>query len=153
MRCLRVVGTAAALVLAVVLVPLTAPPHAGAAPTPPLLSRGKPATASSVENSTQDAAKAFDGDAATRWGSVFADNQWITVDLGTPQAISRVVLQWESAYASAYQIRLSTDATTWTTVYSTTAGTGGTETLDITGTGRYVQLNATTRATPYGFSL
>ena len=63
------------------------------------------------------------------------------------------MLNWEAAYATAFQIQTSTDGTTWTTIYSTTTGTGGTQTLTVTGTGRYVRMNGTARATEYGYSL
>src|SRR5436305_1940780 len=84
---------------------------------------------------------------------VFRDPQWIQVDLGATATVSQVVLQWEAAYASAFQIQVSTDAATWTTVYSTTTGTGGTQTLDVAGSGRYLRVSGTARATPYGYSL
>jgi len=64
-----------------------------------------------------------------------------------------VVLQWETAYARAYQIQVSADAVNWTTVYSAAAGTGGTETLNVTGNGRYIQVYGTQRATRFGYSL
>ncbi|WP_432828930.1 glycoside hydrolase family 3 C-terminal domain-containing protein [Dactylosporangium sp. CA-092794] len=118
-----------------------------------LLSQGKPATASSTENAGTPAAGAVDGDAGTRWSSAFADPQWLQVDLGSSATISQVVLQWETAYASAFQIQVSADAAAWTTVYSTTTGTGGTQTLNVSGAGRYVRLYGTARGTPYGYSL
>jgi F5/8 type C domain-containing protein/glycosyl hydrolase family 64 (putative beta-1,3-glucanase) len=118
-----------------------------------LLSQGRPATASSMENATFPAADAVDGNTGTRWSSAFSDPQWIEVDLGASAAISQVDLQWETAYATAFQIQTSPDGTTWTSIYSTTAGTGGTQTLNITGTGRYVRMFGTARATPYGYSL
>jgi len=119
----------------------------------PLVSQGKTATASSTENGTFPASAAVDGDAGTRWSSAFSDPQWIRVDLGASYAISQVVLNWEAAYASAYQIQTSADGTAWTTVSSTTGGTGGIQTLAVAGTGRYVRMNGTARATPYGYSL
>lgn len=64
-----------------------------------------------------------------------------------------VTLDWETAYATAFQIQVSPDGTNWTTVYSTTSGTGGTQTLAVDGTGRYVRMDGTARATPYGYSL
>jgi glucose/arabinose dehydrogenase len=118
-----------------------------------LLSQGKPATASSTENAGTPASAAVDGNAGTRWSSGFSDPQWIQVDLGASAAIDRVVLQWEAAYAKAFQIQVSDDATNWTSVYSTTTGTGGTATLTVTGSGRYVRLYGTQRATQYGYSL
>ena len=88
-------------------------------------------------------ALAFDGNPGTRWSSAFADPQWIQVDLGSSVPISRVVLQWEGAYGRAYQIQTSPDGTAWTTIHSTTTGAGGTETLTVNGTGRYVRMNGT----------
>jgi hypothetical protein len=118
-----------------------------------LLSQGKTATASSVENASFPASAAVDGNTGTRWSSAFSDPQWLEVDLGATASISQVVLQWEAAYATAFQIQTSSDGTNWTTIYSTTTGTGGTQTLNVTGTGRYVRLYGTARATPYGYSL
>ena len=60
---------------------------------------------------------------------------------------------WETAYATAFQIQTSADGTNWTTIYSTTTGTGGTQTLNVTGTGRYIRMYGTARATQYGYSL
>ena len=119
----------------------------------PLLSQGRPATASSVENAGTPASAAVDGNPATRWSSQFTDPQWIQVDLGATATITQVVLQWEAAYARAFQVQVSADGSTWTTVYQTTTGTGGTQTLAVTGSGRYVRVNATARATGYGYSL
>ncbi|MEU7904308.1 discoidin domain-containing protein [Actinoplanes sp. NPDC049118] len=94
-----------------------------------------------------------DGDAGSRWSSQFSDPQWLQVDLGATATVSQVVLQWEGAYGRAYKIQTSADATTWTDIYATTTGTGGTETLTVTGTGRYVRMYGTTRASGYGYSL
>ncbi len=126
-------------------------PAAHAAPT--LLSQGKTATASSIENAGTPASAAVDGNTGTRWSSQFSDPQWLQVDLGATASISQVILNWETASAKAYQIQTSNDATNWTTIYSTTTGPGGTETLNITGTGRYVRMNGTARNTGYGYSL
>ncbi|MEN3306533.1 MAG: hypothetical protein V7603_2735, partial [Micromonosporaceae bacterium] len=118
-----------------------------------LLSQGRPATASSAENAGTAAGNAVDGNTGTRWSSAFSDPQWLQVDLGATATVDQVVLNWEAAYATAFQVQVSTNASTWTTVYSTTTGTGGTQTLTVSGTGRYVRVNGTARATPYGYSL
>ncbi|HWB36435.1 MAG TPA: discoidin domain-containing protein, partial [Rugosimonospora sp.] len=118
-----------------------------------LLSQGRPATASSVENAGSPASAAVDGNTGTRWSSAFSDPQWLQVDLGSTATVSQVVLQWETAYATAFQIQVSTDAATWSTIYSTTTGTGGTQTLTVSGSGRYVRMYGTARATGYGYSL
>jgi hypothetical protein len=139
---------ACCLVTAVV-VALAAPAHAAVT----LLSQGKPATASSTEQDAFPPSAAVDGDPTTRWSSSFADPQWLQVDLGATASISQVVLQWEPAYASAFQIQVSPDATNWTSIYSTTTGTGGNQTLTVSGTGRYVRMYGTARGTGYGYSL
>ncbi|WP_433307732.1 discoidin domain-containing protein [Actinoplanes sp. CA-030573] len=118
-----------------------------------LLSQGKPTTASSQEGADTAAANATDGNAATRWSSQFSDPQWIRVDLGATATITSVVLQWESAYGKAYQIQTSPDGNGWTSVYSTTTGAGGTETLTVNGSGRYVRMYGTQRPGGYGYSL
>lgn len=113
----------------------------------------RPATASSAENAGTPASAAFDGDTGTRWSSAASDPQWLQVDLGAVQTLCRASLMWEAAYATAFQLQVSTDGATWTPVYSTTTGTGGTQTLDVSGTGRYVRMYGTARATGYGYSL
>jgi len=130
---------------------------AGGGSTPPgqgtLLSQGKTATASSSENSSFTAPNAVDGNTGTRWSSGFSDPQWLEVDLGAVHTISQVKLDWETAYGTAFQIQTSDDGSNWTTVYSTTTGTGGDQTLNVSGSGRYVRLYGTARATQYGYSL
>jgi hypothetical protein len=96
---------------------------------------------------------AVDGNTGTRWSSAFSDPQWLQVDLGASHAISSVALNWEGAYGTAYQIQTSANGTTWTTIYSTTAGSGGNQTLNVTGSGRYVRMYGTARSTQYGYSL
>ncbi len=118
------------------------------------LARGKPATASSQEGAYAPGL-AVDGSATTRWSSLFTDPQWIQVDLGATTNISRVRLTWEAAYGSAYQIQTSNSPTgPWTTIRSVTGGDGGVDDLTgLTGSGRYIRMNGTTRATAWGYSL
>src|ERR1051325_8835541 len=118
-----------------------------------LLSQGKPATASSTEAAFV-AANAVDGDTGTRWGSAFTNSEWIQVDLGATATISRVVLNWEAAFATGYQIQTAASASgPWTTIFSTTTGDGGIDDLSVSGTGRFVRMNGTQRATGFGYSL
>jgi beta-glucosidase len=113
----------------------------------------RPALASSVENAGHPAAAAFDGDLATRWSSQFSDPQWIQVDLGAQRSVCELTLSWEAAYAKGFQIQISADGQTWTTIYATTAGTGGTQLISLDATGRYVRMYGTVRGTGYGYSL
>src|SRR5436305_483684 len=145
------VAVGAALAVAAGTAVVVASLPAGASTT--LLSQGKPATASSTENAGSPAAAAFDGNVATRWSSAWADPQWLQVDLGGSASVCQVVLTWEAAYASAFQLQVSDDAATWNTVYSTTTATGGTQPLTVNGTGRYVRMSGTARGTGFGYSL
>ncbi|HEY3465834.1 MAG TPA: discoidin domain-containing protein [Amycolatopsis sp.] len=128
-------------------------PAAAAACGTANLAQGHPATASSTENGGTPASAAFDGNAGTRWSSAFSDPQWVQVDLGSAQQLCDVVLTWEAAYAKAFSVQLSADANTWTSAYSTTTGTGGTQTVSLGGTARYLRVYGTQRATGYGYSL
>ncbi|GIH23881.1 hypothetical protein Aph01nite_21910 [Acrocarpospora phusangensis] len=118
-----------------------------------VLSQGRPTLASSVENGGTPAGAAVDGNAGTRWSSAFSVPQWIRVDLGSAQAINQIVLNWEAAYATAFTIQTSPDGNTWTTIHTVTNGTGGNQTYNVNGNGRYVRLHATAKATAYGVSL
>jgi beta-glucanase (GH16 family) len=127
-------------------------------PTPsanPNRALNRPVTASSVEAAGLEAARAVDGNGATRWASIYSDPQWITVDLGATYSINRVRLNWEAAYGRSYQIQVSGSASgPWTTIYSTTTGNGAVDDLTgLSGSGRYVRMNGTARGTAWGYSL
>ncbi|MGK5678338.1 DUF1996 domain-containing protein [Actinoplanes sp. URMC 104] len=118
-----------------------------------LISQGRTATASSTESAAFPASNAVDGNLGTRWSSAFSDPQWLQVDLGASATISSVVLNWEAAYARSFSVKASANGSSWTTLYSTTSGAGGKQTLAVSGTGRYVRLETTARATQWGVSL
>jgi hypothetical protein len=131
----------------------TATPTA-TAPVTTDIALGKAATSSSIEAATYPPANAVDGNTATRWSSAFSDPQWISIDLGASASVGRVRLNWEPAYAKAYTIQISTDNVNWTTIKTVTAGVGGIEDwTGLSGTGRYVRMYGTARATVYGYSL
>ncbi|WP_063784115.1 ThuA domain-containing protein [Streptomyces sp. SBT349] len=118
------------------------------------LARGRPVTVSSVEpGSPHVGANAVDGDPATRWSSAYSDPQRITVDLGAVHTLTGVRLSWETAFASAYSVRTSTDNATWDTVHTTAAGDGGLDEVAVSGAARYVRVEGTARATAWGYSL
>ncbi|MFI5839130.1 DUF1996 domain-containing protein [Catenuloplanes sp. NPDC051500] len=118
-----------------------------------LISQGRTAAASSTESATFPASSAVDGNGGTRWSSAAADPQWLRVDLGASATVTRVALNWEAAYARAFQIQTSADGNTWTTIHTATNATGGNQSIAVNGTGRYVRLYTTARATAYGVSL
>ncbi|HTJ71030.1 MAG TPA: glycoside hydrolase family 3 C-terminal domain-containing protein [Actinospica sp.] len=118
------------------------------------LALDQPTTASSTQDATDyPASAATDGNPGSRWSSAAADPQWLEVDLGAQQQICSVGIIWETAYASAFQIQVSNDNATWTNVYSTTTGTGGSQTFSVSATDRYIRVYATARATQWGDSI
>ncbi|MCL4516322.1 MAG: discoidin domain-containing protein [Firmicutes bacterium] len=91
----------------------------------PAISRsGWTASASSTE-SGGSTGNALDGNASTRWssGTAQVNGQWFQVDMGQNQTFDRVLLDAGTStndYPRGYQIQVSTDATSWTTVASGT---------------------------------
>lgn len=133
-------------------VPPTPTPSGGCGTTNVAL--GRPVRVSSTESSSYPGSNAVDGNTGTRWSSAFSDPQWIRVDLGTSRTICRVRLNWEAAYGKAYQIQISGNGRTWTTIYSTSSGDGGIDDLTgLSGSGRYVRMYGTQRGTSHGYSL
>ncbi len=119
-----------------------------------ILSKDKNVTASGSEADGTAAKYAVDGDGGTRWSSNFADDAWITVDLGATYSVDKVVLNWEGAYGKAYKIQTSTDGNNWTTVKSLTGQDGGEDTVTFNATNaRYVRMQGVERGLPYGYSL
>ena len=120
------------------------------------LALGKTATATSYERGAYNSppSNAVDGNLDSRWASDWSDNQSITVDLGSVQRVGRAVLHWESAYGKAYRIDVSSDGSTWRTVWSTTTGVGGVDNDSFKPTdARYVRMSGVQRGTKYGYSL
>ncbi|MEU9133029.1 discoidin domain-containing protein [Kitasatospora sp. NPDC048540] len=122
------------------------------------LAAGSPAAASSTEwwNPFVSFApgRAVDGDTGTRWASEWSDDQWLQIDLKETSVIRRVTLDWERAYGRAYRIEVSTDGSTWRSVWSTTTGDGGVDTARFPGvSARYVRVHGQQRGTNWGYSL
>ncbi|MFF4127772.1 discoidin domain-containing protein [Microbispora rosea] len=117
------------------------------------VAQGRPSSASSAENAASPASAAFDGNTGTRWSSAFSDPQWIQVDLGSSQQVCKVVLNWETARAQTFKIQVSPDGSSWSDATGTVTGVAGTQSLDVSATGRYVRMYGLTRATAYGYSL
>lgn len=114
------------------------------------------------------------GPKGTGWRAAQGDPQWIAVDLQAPCQIESVVLTFEatlsdptfvgtpgsnprsnttgsevlSAAAVAFTLDVSADGHTWTSVYDTTAGTGGVMTITLPApvTARWVRMTATRRS-------
>lgn len=117
---------------------------------------GKAVMASSTEaNFGNAAANAVDGDDLTRWSSVYSDPQWYQIDLDQRYKIEKVILKWEVASAKDYRLEFSLDAAGWTLIRSLTGLPRGprNDTLEVSGTARYLRMYGTARTTTYGYSL
>ncbi|MZQ86298.1 DUF1533 domain-containing protein [Paenibacillus sp. 5J-6] len=131
--------------------PPTDPTNPPANPGSNLALNKQTASSPDYHRSSSDA---VDGRLDRRWESAFADNQWMSVDLGAKQTMNRVLLNWENAYGKAYTIDVSTDGDTWHTVYATDSEDGGIDDISFSPVeARYVKMNGIKRGTPYGFSL
>jgi hypothetical protein len=114
----------------------------------------KSIVASSNEKTETSEKFANDGDKTTRWSSLYANDQFINVDLGETKTFNRIKLFWEAAFGKTYELQISNDAETWTTVFSEANGNGGEDDIKIESVNaRYVRMYGKTRATAYGFSL
>lgn len=108
---------------------------------------------SSMESTALGGANAVDGSTSTRWSSAFSDPQSLVVDLGAIYDFTQIVINWEAAYAKAYNIATSKDSVTWTVVANLTTGHAGVETFNLTGNARYIRVTGLQRATVYGYSI
>ena len=106
------------------------------------LARSGSVTASSTQTDADGsfpAGNAIDGNPATRWASAKgpdADVSYtatLTAELPDTSAISRIDLDWEAAYAVAYEVQVASSAAvpTWRTVLVETDGDGGTDRIEI----------------------
>lgn len=120
------------------------------------LALGKAVVVTSTEGAGYEASKLVDGNTSTRWASALnAASASVTLDLGNYYDISGVRLQWEAAYATAYNIQTSTDNVNFSNpIFSKSNGTGGVENVSLIGQGRYLRINMTGKANPnWGYSL
>ncbi|GAA4250454.1 discoidin domain-containing protein [Dactylosporangium darangshiense] len=116
------------------------------------VARGGRAIASS-QDPLYPPSNAIDGNPHTRWVSGPGESQWITIDLRAAYNVCRVVLNWDFQYAKAFQLQMSNNGTSWYTIFATTTGAGGIQSIDAAGTGRYIRMLGTARGTGWGLSL
>jgi hypothetical protein len=127
----------------------------------------------STEIAPNVASSAIDGLLMTRWESVDAvDPQWLDVDFGVPVFIDEVDILWEAACAKDYDLEVSMDEATWTSVPngSVTENTlaanppgdppvpptdwsAAVVTKPLAAVGRYLRITGTMRCTIYGYSI
>ena len=126
----------------------------------PLPVKAECAEASSTQPPDKDKGEDFfannsiDGKANTRWSSIFEEPQWLILDLGEEFNVDKLIISWESAFASSYKIGVSSDKLSWKEVFSTTAGRGGTETVTFPiSRARYIKIDLLMKNGDWGFSV
>lgn len=110
--------------------------------------------------------KIIDKNYDSRWESLAADPQYLTMDLGRTETIGGIKIYWETAASKSYVIETSSDNKTWTTVFTRTNGNGGLkngdenrssglESISLTKVtdARYVRIYSTERVGGYGVSI
>jgi len=120
------------------------------------LAQNRPVVVSSVENNQTDlygGHLAVDGDEQTYWSSLYADPQWLYVDLGQEVELCRLALKWGSNYARNFFILVWT-GTTWQHIRSVVNNQQGTHSLEnLNASARYVAIFADARAGRQGYQL
>jgi hypothetical protein len=109
---------------------------------------GSPLPVAGVSASADDGnvpANTLDNDLSTRW-SAEGDGVWIQYDLGSAQTVGSVSLAWHKGNTrqDTFDVRLSTDGSSWSTVLSRKATSGTTlepQNFDFAdGSARYVRV-------------
>jgi hypothetical protein len=122
------------------------------------LAQGRPVKASTVmvkDNVTSLAEFSVDGNRSTAWKSEKGNPQWLSVDLGEMQTISRVELSWDwGVAAKSFLIQVSADGEIWDTVKSVKEEILRTETVRFAETQtRWIRLFFTGKDDGEGYSL
>lgn len=114
----------------------------------------------SATASTEDlaASYAIDNNAGTRWASSSNDDEYLIVDLGKVRSVEELQLSWETASSKDFNIEVSTDGTSYTTVAEITNAQEGANRYDTIVLGsavdaRYVKVHGLSRTTQYGHSI
>jgi hypothetical protein len=124
------------------------------------------ASASSIETASFAASNMNDGNRATRWASAYGPTQSLVINLGSVQAIDRVRISWELAYAVDFELQVATnsDFSGYTVVKQVTDnaptahnGQYINEFSGLNASGQYIRLVATRRnvinGQVYGYSI
>ena len=107
------------------------------------------------DNAPSGAEFSVDGDRSTSWKSKDGNPQWLAVDLGEMQTISRVELSWDwGVSAKSFLIQVSADGETWDSVKSVKEEILRTETIRFPATqARWIRLFFTGKDKGEGYSL
>lgn len=97
-----------------------------------------------------------DGNLDTRWSPELGkEGEWIYFDFGQPKVLSKIIIRWERAYATKYEILISDDAKKWKRLALLENQDGGTDEIEFSAVScRYVKLIGLKYINPnWGFSM
>ncbi len=105
----------------------------GGSTPPPVVSSNlalnKSASASDSEGSSYSSSKAVDGSTGSSWWTRSDNDEWLRIDLGQNQSVSKVVIKWTGNYAEEYDVEVRRDGGSWSRVRQERDGRGGTDTV------------------------
>ena len=118
------------------------------------LATNKNVTASSTEAGFNTADNVNDRNINSRWSSEYTDDEWIAIDLEYTYALDSIRITWEAAFASAYEVQVSSDGTNWTTIQSVTGNTQ-TDNFFVLNQpeAQHIRMLGISRATEFGYSI
>ncbi|RZM06217.1 MAG: discoidin domain-containing protein, partial [Pedobacter sp.] len=100
----------------------------------------KNATASSTY-AINPANQANDNSGSTLWASDVGEDQWLAYDMAATHNFTSVTINWTNQPAADFTIETSVDNVTWTVVGTVTGNSASTNTVPISGSGRYIRLH------------
>lgn len=95
----------------------------------------------------------------SRWSSIHAEEQWITIDLGEKRVFDKISLYWEAAMAKKYKLFVSDDGENWSEIYEETNNIKNENIIELKSSinSRYIKLLCTERTVvnggKWGYSL
>ncbi len=98
--------------------------------------------------------KAVDANRNTRYAAINNNDAFFYVDLGSVEKIGKVIIDWEAAYASSYELQLSLNAIDWTTVATVNKTNSDQDFIEFPSfiETQFVQFKGVSRALDYGYS-
>ncbi len=109
----------------------------------------------STTASSGNALLATDGDSSTKWESSLEEDQSLTLDLGSPNTINAVTIDWGIASANNYFLSGSVDGTNWTEIAEKSNMNYGarTDVIDVNAEFRWLKVDGVSPNTENGYAI
>ncbi|WP_051605503.1 discoidin domain-containing protein [Sediminibacter sp. Hel_I_10] len=109
----------------------------------------------STTASSGNALLATDGDSSTKWESSLEEDQSLTLDLGSPNTINAVTIDWGIASANNYFLSGSVDGTNWTEIAEKSNMNYGarTDVINVNAEFRWLKVDGVSPNTQNGYAI